>query len=45
VHDFAAAQGVDEATALQKGMEQKAEEFAKRGRAVLSQKQCEPDPN
>jgi len=31
VRDFAAAQGVDEAAALQKGMEQKAEEFVKRG--------------
>jgi len=27
VRDFAAAQGVDEQAALQKGMEQKAEEF------------------
>jgi len=28
--NFAAAQGVDEKTALSKGMEQKAEEFVKR---------------
>ena len=31
VRDFAAAQGVDEQTALSKGMEQKAEEFVKQG--------------
>ncbi|MDH4235445.1 MAG: hypothetical protein OEV15_09980, partial [Gallionella sp.] len=36
VRDFAAAQGVDEATALQKGMEQKAEEFVKRGGQLYS---------
>ncbi|MDP2852463.1 MAG: phosphomethylpyrimidine synthase ThiC, partial [Gallionella sp.] len=31
VRDFAAAQGVDEQTALSKGMEQKAVEFVKQG--------------
>ena len=31
VRDFAAAQGVDEQAALQKGMEQKAVEFVERG--------------
>ena len=31
VRDFAAAQGVDEITTLQKSMEQKAVEFVKRG--------------
>ncbi|MDD5299068.1 MAG: phosphomethylpyrimidine synthase ThiC [Gallionella sp.] len=36
VRDFAAAQGVDETTALQKGMEQKAVEFVKRGGQLYS---------
>jgi len=36
VRDFAAAQGVDEATALQKGMEQKAVEFVERGSRLYS---------
>lgn len=34
MRDFAAQQGVDEQTALSKGMEQKAVEFVKQGRAV-----------
>lgn len=33
---FVAAQGVDEATALQKGMEQKAVEFVKRDSQLYS---------
>ncbi len=36
VRDFAAQQGVDEATALQKGMEQKAVEFVKQGSQLYS---------
>ena len=36
VRDFAAQEGVDEATALQKGMEQKAVEFVKRGSQLYS---------
>jgi phosphomethylpyrimidine synthase len=36
VRDFAAKEGVDEATALQKGMEQKAVEFVKRGSQLYS---------
>ena len=36
VRDFAAQQGVDEATALQKGMEQKAVEFVQRGSHLYS---------
>ncbi len=36
VRDFAAQQGVDEQTALAKGMEQKAEEFVKRGGQLYS---------
>lgn len=34
VRDFAAQQGVDEQTALQKGMEQKAAEFVKQGASI-----------
>ena len=34
VRDYAAAQGVDEATALEKGMETKAVEFVKAGAEV-----------
>ena len=36
VRDFAAQQGVDEQAALAKGMEQKAEEFVKRGSQLYS---------
>jgi len=36
VRDFAAKEGVDEAAALQKGMEQKAVEFVKRGSQLYS---------
>ena len=36
VRDFAAQEGVDEAAALQKGMEQKAVEFVKRGSQLYS---------
>jgi hypothetical protein len=45
VRDFAVAQGVDEQAALQKGMEQKAEEFVKRGGQLDLEKQCETDHN
>ena len=34
VRDYAATQGVDEQTALQKGMEQKSEEFVKQGGSI-----------
>ncbi|MBI1887804.1 MAG: hypothetical protein HYS19_05465 [Nitrosomonadales bacterium] len=34
VRDFAAQQGVDEQTALQKGMGQKAVEFVKQGASI-----------
>jgi phosphomethylpyrimidine synthase len=36
VRDYAAAQGVDEQAALEKGMEQKAEEFVKKGAQIYS---------
>ncbi len=36
VRDYAAAQGVDEQAALAKGMEQKAEEFVKKGAQIYS---------
>jgi phosphomethylpyrimidine synthase len=36
VREFAATQGVDEQTALQKGMEQKSEEFVKKGAEIYS---------
>jgi phosphomethylpyrimidine synthase len=36
VRDYAAAQGVDEQTALEKGMEQKAVEFVKKGAQIYS---------
>lgn len=36
VRGFAAQQGVDEQTALQKGMEQKAEEFVQQGGKLYS---------
>ena len=36
VRDYAATQGVDEQTALQRGMEQKAVEFVQRGTEIYS---------
>jgi phosphomethylpyrimidine synthase len=36
VRDYAATQGVDEQSALQKGMEQKAVEFVKQGADIYS---------
>ena len=37
VRNFAVTQGVDEQTALQKGMEQKSAEFVQQGASILSQ--------
>jgi phosphomethylpyrimidine synthase len=36
VRDYAATQGVDEQTALQKGMEQRAAEFVEQGTEIYS---------
>jgi phosphomethylpyrimidine synthase len=36
VRDYAAAQGLDEQAALEKGMEQKAVEFVKKGAQIYS---------